>query len=51
MAGLMFGLKRKAKLWRQSFAAGVSNTGNVSARSAASWCCHGTGRRPRKTTP
>jgi hypothetical protein len=27
----MFGLKRKAKLWRETFTAGVSNTGNVSA--------------------
>jgi hypothetical protein len=27
----MFGLKRKAKLWRESLAAGVGNTGNVSA--------------------
>jgi hypothetical protein len=27
----MFGLKRKAKLWLESFTAGASNTGNVSA--------------------
>jgi hypothetical protein len=40
----MFGLKRKAKLWRESFAAGTSNTGNVSAtvsgKLVLSW--HGT---------
>jgi hypothetical protein len=29
--GLMFGLKRKAKMWRESFAAGATNTGNVTA--------------------
>jgi hypothetical protein len=27
----MFGLKRKAKMWRESFAAGSTNTGNVTA--------------------
>lgn len=40
----MFGLKRKAKLWRESLAAGASNTGNVSAtvsgKLVLSW--HGT---------
>lgn len=40
----MFGLKRKAKLWRESLAAGVCNTGNVSAtvngKLVLSW--HGT---------
>jgi hypothetical protein len=40
----MFGLIRKAKLWRESFTAGASNTGNVSAtvngKLVLSW--HGT---------
>src|SRR5271166_5637307 len=40
----MFGLKRKAKLWSESFTAGVCNTGNVSAtvsgKLVLSW--HGT---------
>ena len=27
----MFGLKRKAKMWRESWMAGASNTGNVTA--------------------
>ena len=27
----MFGLKRKAKMWRESFVAGATNTGNVTA--------------------
>ena len=31
MWGLMFGLKRKAKMWRESFVAGAANTGNVTA--------------------
>ena len=29
--GLMFGLKRKAKMWRELFVAGATNTGNVTA--------------------
>jgi hypothetical protein len=29
--GRMFGLKRKAKMWRESFVAGATNTGNVTA--------------------
>jgi hypothetical protein len=41
---LMFGLKRKAKLWRELLTAGVSKTGNVSAtvsgKLVLSW--HGT---------
>lgn len=40
----MFGLKRTAKFWRESFKAGASNTGNVSAtvsgKLVLSW--HGT---------
>jgi hypothetical protein len=40
----MFGLKRKAKFWFESFTAGVSNTGNASAtvngKLVLSW--HGT---------
>jgi hypothetical protein len=40
----MFGLKRKAKLWRESWVAGATNTGNVSAtvsgKLVLSW--HGT---------
>jgi hypothetical protein len=40
----MFGLKHKMKLWRESFRAGASNTGNVSAtvsgKLVLSW--HGT---------
>ena len=27
----MFGLKRAAKMWREAFAAGATNTGNVTA--------------------
>jgi hypothetical protein len=27
----MFGLKGKAKMWRESFVAGATNTGNVTA--------------------
>lgn len=27
----MFGLKRKAKMWRESWVAGATNTGNVTA--------------------
>src|SRR6516162_9723388 len=27
----MFGLKRKAKMWRESYVAGATNTGNVTA--------------------
>ena len=41
---VMFGLKRKAKLWRELFVAGACNTGNVSAtvsgKLVLSW--HGT---------
>jgi hypothetical protein len=41
----MFGLKRKAKEWRESFVAGVTNTGNVTAtvgnKLVLNW--HGTG--------
>jgi hypothetical protein len=29
--GLMFGLKRKVKMWRESLVAGATNTGNVTA--------------------
>ncbi|MBR0712707.1 hypothetical protein [Bradyrhizobium liaoningense] len=29
--GLMFGLKRKVKMWSETFVAGVTNTGNVTA--------------------
>ena len=29
--GLMFGLKRTAKMWREAFVAGATNTGNVTA--------------------
>lgn len=40
----MFGLGRKARLWRESYSAGASNTGNVSAmvsgKLVLSW--HGT---------
>ena len=30
-AGLMFGLKRTAKMWREFMVAGANNTGNVTA--------------------
>src|SRR5258708_13853435 len=30
-AGLIFGLKRKAEMWRESWVAGATNTGNVTA--------------------
>ncbi|MBR0847193.1 hypothetical protein JQ543_05480 [Bradyrhizobium diazoefficiens] len=42
--GIMFGLKRKVKMWGQSFVAGATNTGNVTAtvgdRLVLNW--HGT---------